>query len=97
MAISSASTFTEVEAEYLDTSQYVQQRSSFLAYRHAIAVRYLLLLIPSTTTKGSNSVSYSTSVLERELKRAEQYAVQFDVSSAGGIVRVDFRNMRTYG
>lgn len=96
MPLTSASTYAEVEAEYRDTASYLIDESASLALRHAAAIRHLLLLLPSTSTKGANSISYSMSLLRDELLRAEQYAIA-KTTNATNVIRADLRSLRAHG
>lgn len=97
MALSSTSTFAEVDAEYKDTASYRLSNDSTLALRHAVAIRFLLLLIPGNSTKGANSVSYSMSLLKDELEAAEDFATHAATTGRTNVIRADFRNMRAHG
>ncbi len=97
MALTSASTFAEVEAEYRDTAGYRLSGSASLALRHAVAIRFLLLLVPSTSTKGANTVGYSMSLLEKQLADAEAYATHAPTTGRTNVIRADFSSMRAHG
>lgn len=99
MTISSASTFSEIEDEYLDTLSYEREGSVSKAFRHAEACSALRLKRPNTATKGSNSVSYSVESLEAAAKAALAYARGNDNTNTGGssFVRASFRNLRDNG
>lgn len=96
MALTSASTYADVEAEYRDTAGYRITGDAALALRHAVAIRYLLLLLPSNSVKGANQVSYSMSLLKDELEAAEAYAVHSPTNRTN-VIRADFRGMRAHG
>ena len=74
MALSSSSTFVETETEYKDTASYRINESASEARRHAVAIRFLLLLLPNSATKGSNTVGYDMGLLRGELAEADDYA-----------------------
>lgn len=98
--LSSSSTFSEIEAEYLDTAKYLESESRALALRHAIAIRFLLVKLPSSSTKGANSVGYSMSLLQEELKKAEDYAKAMELAASqngSSFLRADLSKMRSYG
>ena len=99
MALSSTSTFKETEAEYLDTASYRLNNSANEARRHAIAIRFLLLKLPSSAVKGSNSVGYNMDLLRQEMAKAESFADAIDgaVTRKKNIVHADFRAMRSGG
>lgn len=98
MPIDSTSTYAQVEAEYRDTADYLVDQSASKARRHAVAIRHLLLLLPSNSIKGSNSVSMRVDLLRDELVRAEQYALAAGRSSpTANVIRPDFRGMRAHG
>lgn len=98
MTISSASTYDEIEAEYLDTLAYEREGSVSKAYRHAEACSALRLKRPNTATKGSNSVSFSVESLEAAAKAALAYARASDTATGGStFMRGSFGNMRDYG
>lgn len=96
MALTSTSTFADIEAEYRDTAGYRLAGSATLAYRHAIAIRFLLLSLPSNSVKGANQVSYSMSLLKDEMERAEAFAVNTPTNRTS-VIRADFTNMRAHG
>lgn len=93
--LTSASTFAEVEAEYLDNADYAEAGSRTKALAFATACRYLLLLLPKRTEKGGPggaATEYDPTVLERQLNTAQRYA---SASAAGGGYRhVDFSEFR---
>jgi len=91
VAIDSTSTIAEIEAEYKDTAGYFSANSTALAYRHAIAIGYMLLN-PSAATKGSHSISTRIDLLQREKERAENFA-RFSGGTAASSY-VDFRQFR---
>ena len=99
VALTSASTFKEVEAEYENTASYRITQSASEARRHAVAIEFLLLRLPSTAVKGSNTVSYNPDLLRQRQLAAERFADDIDggISRKGNIQRVDFRAMRTGG
>lgn len=99
MPISSASTYEEVEAEYLDTLAYEREGSVDKAFRHAEACAALQLKRPNTATKGSNSVSYAAENLIASQKNALAYARSTAAATAGGssFVRADFTSLRDRG
>lgn len=99
MAISSASTFAEIEAEYLDTASFLQKNDLALAHRHAIAIRFLLLKVPTNTVKGGNSVSYSMSLLTNELHQVQEWIKAKELAVGGGsrFIRVSMRQGRARG
>ena len=80
MALSSSSTFAQIEAEYLDTASYFADDDLGLAKRHSIAIRYMLLKIPTNTVKGGNSVSYSMSLLKAEKDLTENFIHQKELA-----------------
>ena len=99
VALSSSSTFTQVEVEYFDTASYRINESASEARRHSVSITFLLRKSPSSSTKGSNVVSYDMSLLLDEKKKADDYADLVD----GGrvrrniVTRIDSRNMRGQG
>ena len=99
MTISSASTYDEIEAEYLDTLAYEREGSVSKAYRHAEACSALRLKRPNTATKGSNSVSFSVESLEAAAKAALDYARANASNSDGSssFVRASFTSLRDRG
>lgn len=98
MAIDSTSTYAQVEAEYRDTADYLIDQSASKARRHAAAIRHLLVLLPSNSVKGANSVSMRVDLLHDELRRAEAYALAAGRSSpSANVIRPDFRGMRDHG
>jgi len=94
MALSSSSTYAQIEAEYLDTANYVASNSPSMARRHAVAIRFLLLRAPMESEKGSNRVRYDQQRWQIELEKAEGFARARDSAS---VRRADFSNMRAYG
>ncbi len=96
MALDSASTYADIEAEYRDTAGYRLSGSASLAMRHAVAIRFLLLALPSNSVKGANQVSYSMSLLKDELEAAEAFAVNTPTNRTN-VIRADFTSMRAHG
>lgn len=99
MAITSASTYAEIEAEYLDTLSYEREASVSKAYLHAEACRALRLRRPTTSVKGSNQVGFSSEDLIQAERDALAYARSAAADSAGGssFVRASFRSLRDHG
>jgi hypothetical protein len=99
VTISSASTYEEIEAEYLDTLAYEREGSVSKAYRHAEACRALRLKRPNTATKGSNTVTYSAEDLAKAEKDALAYARSTAASSEGSssFIRASFKSLRDHG
>lgn len=95
MALSSSSTFAQIENEYLDTASYLQDNSRALALRHAIAIRYLLFKVPNTSIKGANTVSYNMGLLQDELVRAEEFAKA--AATGSRFIRADLSKLRSHG
>ena len=92
MSIDSTSTFDEIVTEYKDSANYTTDTTGALARRHVVSIRYLLIEIPSTSTKGSNTVGYNTTMLQKQLLAAEKFA-----NRTNSITRVDFSNIRGQG
>jgi len=99
VTISSASTYEEIEDEYLDTLAYEREGSVEKAYRHAEACKALRLKRPNTATKGSNTVGYAAENLIQSEKDALAYARSNAASNDGGssFVRADFSSLRDHG
>ncbi len=71
MALSSASTITEVVAEYLDTADYDNPTSGFsldVCQRHVVALRYMLHHYPASASHGAASITRNR--LDAELEAA---------------------------
>lgn len=99
MAISSTSTYDEIEAEYLDTLSYEREASVDKAFRHAEACNALRLKRPNESTKGSNSVGYAVENLIQSAKDALAYA-RANVSANDGsssFIRGSFSSLRDHG
>lgn len=94
--LTSASTYEEVEAEYFNTANYLINESASEARRHAVAIRYLFVMLASNSVKGSNSVSFRVDLLQAELERAEAYAKAMDAKDRN-VIRADLRGMRRHG
>ncbi len=99
MALTSSSTFTQVESEFKDTASYRINQSASEARRHAVAIEFLLLLLPSSATKGANQVGYDMGLLAAKQDRAYAYADSIDggITRKNNRVQADFRTMRTNG
>lgn len=97
MPLTSASTYADVQAEYRSTASYRLENSVSLALRHAVAIRFMLEMLPSTSTKGANTVSYSMSLLEKQLQDAEAFAASAATAGRTNVIRADFRSMRSHG
>lgn len=97
MALTSASTFAEVLAEYKDTANYEINASAAEARRHVVAIRYLLVEMPNVSTKGSNSVGFSKSELQEQLKSAEEYARLGRGNRTGATRYASFKRIRSFG
>lgn len=94
--ITSASTFADIEAEYLDTARYQADNDLTLAKRHAVACRFMLLKIPTNTVKGGNSISYSMSLIADQLKEAEDF-IKSKRIAGGRFIRATGSKIRNWG
>jgi hypothetical protein len=94
MALTAGATFAQIQAEYETTAEWFSAQSVALANRHAIAIRYLLLRLPTTSIKGSNTAHYDVKLLEAQRAEAEKFVKS---KSSGNVVRADFRQLRSFG
>lgn len=98
MAITSSSTFAEVQAEYEDTAGYLINESVSEALRHAKAIAVLLVRLPMQATRGGNMVTYDIPRLEKQRADAISYAEAKGASSNGSsVIRADFSQLRAFG
>ena len=86
------STLPLAKAAFLASAGWFEDQSVALAKQHATAISALLLLLPNSALKGSNSVGYSKGELRQQVKDARRF-VQ-NASSGGMFTRADFRNFR---
>ena len=97
--LSSSSTLAQVEAEYDNNASYAEDLDTTKCRRFITACRILIRRTASSTTKGSNSLSFPTSLLQRELEKAQRWLEAHDNDQRAGPVttRPDFRNFRWSG
>lgn len=99
MALSSSSTLAEVYAEYMNTADYRKSGSASEAQDHAIAISYLMVLLPDESRKGSSQVKWDKTkeaLLQMEKREAIAYAEA--VSSGGSsFIRADLTKLRGHG
>lgn len=97
MTLSSASTLSDIKAEYADTCSYEEQGSTSLAKRFVTACRLLLLKLPKSGGHNGATVDMSTDLIHQQLQDAQQYVAAADSTQnrGGGVVHVDFDDYRT--
>jgi len=96
MPITGSSTVEEIEKEYLDNSSYGETNDFAKCRLFITACRALIIRLPSTATKGMNSLSYRLESLQRELERAQEWLETRSREDAPNYptTNADFRNSR---
>lgn len=90
MPLTSASTFAEVKAAYLDNAAWEGNVAKATAFVQAC--RFLLLLLPSQTGRASAMTQFRPELIKDEMERASAY-----VACAGSVannVHPNFTNFR---
>jgi hypothetical protein len=98
MALTSASTDAQVEAEYDDNADYDEDVSPSKAKLFIIACRYLLRRLASSIAKGGSALGYDRRLIQQELEAAKAWLCVNDTSSGSygpRVTRPDFRNIRS--
>lgn len=95
--LSSASTFDEVIAEFMDTMSYREDSSVTKAQRFVTACTYLIVLRPKESTKSRTSFAYEPAEVRRMLDDAKQYVSVKSTSSKAQrrVLQVDCTDYRT--
>jgi len=98
VALTSTSTYAEIQAEVFDTALYEFQSTVSaqlsMAKLHLQARVALSLRQPTTSIKGSNTVSYNMATNQDEIDKVQAFIRSREPANT---VRVDFRQMRTHG
>jgi hypothetical protein len=88
---------TAAENSYLDSCDYAEVGSVARARSFVTACRKLLVLLPSTMTKGANSVSTRTDLLISQIEEAQNWLSRFsptDASPGPVVTETTFRSFR---
>ncbi len=100
--LTSASTDAQVQACYENNASYIElglPLSVQAAKDFTTACRFILFRQANSMAKGSNSLAYDRTMIERQLQAAEKYVLTFSSLAADipgpKVTRGDFRNMRT--
>ena len=72
-SVTSSSTVAEIEAAYIDNGSYVEDASASKCRAFITAARALLIRLPSTATKGANTLSFNLENIKDELKSAQAW------------------------
>ncbi len=96
--VTSASTDAQVKAAFEDAASYREDASVAKALALITSGTILLLREASQMAKGSNSLGYDRTMIERAIREARDYVQNFSTSSADypgpRVTRSDFRNCR---
>ena len=79
-SVTSSSTVAEIEAAYIDNGSYVEDQSVTKCRAFITAARALLIRLPSTATKGANTLSFNLENLKDELNAAQSWLEARDTS-----------------
>lgn len=97
-SVTSSSTVAEIEAAYIDNGSYVEDASVAKCRAFITAARALMIRLPSTATKGANTLSFNLENIKEELKAAQSWLEARDTSGADlpgpAITYAQFRSSR---
>ena len=97
--MATAAQLSQAETAYLNNADYAESRSVPRARAFVTACRKLLVLLPSSMTKGSNSVSQRVDLIANELKDAQAWLERFSSDDIPGpiVTRTSFQGFRRFG
>ncbi len=97
VSLSSASTYEEIKAAYLDNASYLEDGSAVKARVFITACRYLLLVLPKRVSKGGKSqgeeIELDPGLIQREIGQAQVFLTQANLAAAPP-VHYSFENFR---
>lgn len=89
-AITSASSFAQVQASYLDNVGYAEDNSPAKAKAFVTACRALLLLLPKASGQGSSTTAYSPDLIQKEMEEARGWLSVNDTTSSNSAPKTRF-------
>lgn len=89
-AITSANTFAEVQAAYLDNVGYAEDNSPAKAKAFITACRAMLLLLPKASGQGSSNTAYSPDLIQKEMAEADSWLSVNDTTSSNSAPKTRF-------
>lgn len=97
--MATAAQLSQAETDYLDNADYAESRSVSKARSFVTACRKLLVLLPSSMVKGSNSVSQRVDLIRDELRDAQAWLERFSSDDIPGpiVTRTSFKSFRRIG
>lgn len=94
MALTSAEV-AAIEQAWNDNASYLEDDSPTKCRAFITAGKRLLVVFPSTTVKGENSLSYNVEAITQQIRRAEDWLMSHPTAMATYLgpraTRVDFR------
>lgn len=97
-SVTSSSTVAEIEAAFVDNGSYVEDQSVSKCRAFITAARALLIKLPTTATKGANTLSFRVESVQKELERAQSWLEARDTTGddlpGPGNTYADFRSSR---
>lgn len=99
MAITSASTIAQINAEYKDTLYFRSPVNVALAHRHLAAIYAMMVDRPTSATKGANSFGFSANNLQTQADKVLKWLERHDDEnnlSGPDVINVDFRHNPRY-
>lgn len=81
-AITSSSTYAQVQAAYLDNVGYAEDDSPSKAKAFITACRALLLHLPKQSAHGSSSTSFNPDLIQKEMVEAREWLSVNDTTSS---------------
>ena len=90
--LSSASTYAQIKAAYLDNASYAENKSTAEAATFITACR-MLMLNPSRTGHGKASMEFNLEMIQKQLQEARAWLIAVGSPS---VVHPGFGNFRDY-
>lgn len=87
---------SDAETAYLDNCDYRETGSVAKAKLFVTACRKLVILLPTVTQKGPNSVSLNVSLVQKQLDEAQEFLLLASPTQipGTGTTKADFANFR---
>lgn len=97
--LSGTSTVAEIETEWKANASYLEDDSPTKCRAFITAGKCLLLVLPSSTVKGENSLGFNIEEIGSHIREAERWLAAHPTAMATYLgpraTRADFRNSRS--
>lgn len=94
--MATAAQLSQAETDYYDNAGYAENLSVSQCRAFITAARRLIMLLPSSQTKGANSLSLSPALIAKEREEAQAWLEKHSPDDIPGplVTKTDFSGMR---